>query len=316
MEELILVAGIMYRIQCEDGPQHDAVPSGRLYALVASGHLDLEDRVALAGTDAWMRAWEMDALFEPCVVHALQLHRDSTTRMHRSIKTGWITLMQYREQRDQILMAEPDVNASQWSLRARPDLVRAHALTELQVAAAEGAAAERAACLRGPAWRAEAAVQQIRNDQGQLSIKLMQQNVQRFIQGDVPAWADPRTLLDAWRHNGVKMAIITVLTVALLDLFATPQPIFRLLIGVIGTAAVCCMLLQLFASSDDRRWARRFSNLLVVLVCGATLLVARGTIDHSNGAFAHWSPQIAQLQNDVKQKISKLMSPTPAPTKP
>jgi hypothetical protein len=95
------------------------VPASRLSALVATGHLDLEDGVAPAGTEVWTPAWQCEGLFEPAVIAALQRHLTTAKRMRGSVRGGWNTLMEYRAQRDQLLLSEPGVQDTRWAERPR-----------------------------------------------------------------------------------------------------------------------------------------------------------------------------------------------------
>jgi hypothetical protein len=292
----------MYRIRCEDGPRHDAFPASRLAALVASGHLDLEDRIAPVGTDDWMFAWEMDGLFEPVVVQALRKHRDAALRMHKSIRGGWVTLMQYREQRDNLLLTEPWVDNTHWVDRPRPDLARAKALPELHQAAAEGAAAERAAFAR---MRREAELARQQPDDAaapegevaQVSVKSLQRNVQRLMSGDLPAWADPHTVLDPWRNAWLPTLLCTLAAGLLLDPIHAITPTLLYLVMGLGLFAMLCAALQLAAPSHDRRWGARFAIAVLSLLIASALLVTRGEIDRKRGIVAHFVPAVAGLQD-------------------
>jgi len=262
------------------------------------------------GTDEWIFAWEFDGLFEPVVVQALRKHRDTTLRMHKSIRGGWITLMQYREQRDNLLCTEPWVDNTYWIDRPRPDLARANALPELHRAAREGAAAERAAELRRMRRKHTGDVEPPSGPTTpHVSIRSLQSNVQRFIHGDLPAWADPRTVLDPWRDHWIATCLITLLLAAALDPLQPFVPALRWLVIVAGACTVACALLQLGAASNDRRWGARFALALMCTLLASALLVAHGAIDPTRGALAHWIPRIAAAQDEVRQRLDAPQRP-------
>jgi hypothetical protein len=299
-----------YRIRCEDGPRHDAVPASRLSALVATGHLDLEDGVAPAGPEVWTPAWQCEGLFEPAVIAALQRHLTTAKRMRGSVRGGWNTLMEYRAQRDQLLLSEPGVQDTRWAERPRPDLARANALGELHTAAREGAEAERAAEARR--LRREHATEPpppVTHAAPHVSIRSLQSNVQRFMHGDLPAWADPRTVLDPWRDHWIATCLITLLLAAALDPLQPIVPALRWLVIVAGACTVACALLQLGAASNDRRWGARFALALMCTLLASTLLVAHGAIDPARGALAHWIPRIAAAQDEVRQRLDAPQRP-------
>ena len=300
----------MYRIRCEDGPRHDAVPASRLSALVATGHLDLEDGVAPVGTEAWTTAWQCEGLFEPAVVQALQRHLTTAKRMRGSVRGGWNTLMEYRAQRDGLLLSEPGVRDSHWADRPRPDLARANALSELHVAAREGAEAERAAeARRRRREHTDEAAPPTPPPPAHVSIRSLQHNVQRFMQGDLPAWADPRTVLDPWRDHWVSTCTCTLLIAAALDPMQPFVPALRWMVIVAGAFAVLSALLQLGAASNDRRWGARFAVALMCTLLASALLVAHSAIDPARGALAHWFPNIAAAQDELRQRLNPAQRP-------
>ena len=297
----------IYRIWCDDGPRHDAVPGSRLPALVSSGHLDIEDKVAPAGTEDWSEGWEIDGLFEATVVHALHQHRATMMRMRRSIKGGWMSVVEYREQRDRLLLAEPGVADSLWAARPRPDLKRAGAQSELQRAASEGADAERQAeqSRRRGSGGSTTARTRAPETPAKASMVSFRRNVGRILHGDLPAWADPTTALQAWRDHGVRYAITTLL----LALAADPlEPVLhtqRWLVAALGTAAIASILMQLASNDRDRTWATRFAACLMGLVVAAITMIVCMQIDVERGAFGHWLPPVERLQASLRSALGR-----------
>jgi hypothetical protein len=294
----------IFRIWCEDGPRHDAVPESRLPLLVASGHLDIEDRIAPGGTEEWCEGWEFDGLFEAPVVHALRVHRTALTRMRRSIKGGWITVVEYREQRDRLLLSESGVEYCAWASRPRPDIKRAGAQTELQKAASEGAEAERQAeaARRRAALRAEDAPAAAgpQTTQGETSILSFRRNMGRILQGDLPAWVDPSTVLHAWRHNGVRYAITAAVIALVLDPLEPVLHAQRWMVALMGVAAIASILLQMASSDRDRTWATRFAACLLGMIAFTVVMIICMEVDMQRGLLGHFVPPIEQFQGKLR----------------
>jgi hypothetical protein len=297
----------IYRIWCEDGPRHDAVPESRLAALVSAGHLDIEDRIAPAGTEDWCEGWEFDGLFEPAVVHALRVHHASTIRMRRSIRGGWLTVMEYREQRDRLLLGEAGVSDTLWSCRPRPDLKRAGAQTELQRAASEGAEAERLADLsrRRRASGSEPAASNAapQTTQGETTIDSFRRNVSRILQGDLPAWVDHTTVLSAWRASGVRYAITAACIALLADPFEPLVHAQRWLVALLGFSAIAAILLQMASSDRDRTWATRFAACMLGVLVVSLVMIVGMEVDMDRGLIAHFLPPVARLQDSLRPMI-------------
>lgn len=291
----------MYRIWCEDGPRHDAVPESRLSALVVSGHLDIEDRIAPAATEDWCEGWEFPGLFESPVVQALQRHRPTLARMRRSIRGGWITLIEYREQRDRLLLSEPGVEHCAWVSRPRRDVERAGAGSELQKAAAAGAEAERQAELARR--RRESGSEPMptgpstQTTQGETTIDSFRRNVGRILHGDLPAWVDPSTVLHAWRLHGVRYALTAAGLALLLDPLEPVLYAQRWMFAAMGLAAILSILLQMASSDRDRTWATRFAACVLGMIVFAVVMVVCMEVDMKRGLVGHFLPQVERLQS-------------------
>ncbi len=309
------VTNVIYRIWCQDGPRHDAVPHHRLPALVASGHLDLEDRVAPQGTEAWVPAWRMEGLFEPEVVRAMERHHAVCGRMARTMGGGWLSLVEYRAERDRMLEREPGVTDSAWAARPRPDLARAGATPELRRAADEGAAAERAA--EQARLRARVDGTEHPSDQRQAlaetgsaspqapldaapSMATLRRNMERLLDGDMSGALDPMRVVRAWRDHGLRDFTMAVLAALALDPL---QPLWSaqgwwLVTLTVATAG--CLLLQFASSGRMQAWADRFAFCLLACVATAVLLVAGAAVDVQRGLVAHWWPAAAAWQDAVR----------------
>ena len=292
----------IYRIWCEDGPRHDAVPAGRLSALVDTGHLDIEDRIAPGGTEDWREAWEFDQLFEPAVCAALRRHREALGRMRRSIRGGWLNVIEYREQRDRILLAEPGVSDSNWAMRPRPDVKRAGAQSELQRAATEGAEAE----ARAEAERRRRAAAQAAGAAGpaeeddEPSFLSFKRNVNRLLAGDLPEWADPTAVLFDWRDRWKTLLPGFIALGLLLDPL---QPVYhtqRWTVVALGAGAIVSMLLQLASGERNRVWARRFGTCLAGCIIVSIVLIVGMSMHADNGLVGRFVPQLARWQDTMR----------------
>lgn len=295
----IIVGASLYRIWCEDGPRHDAVPGSRLSALVSTGHLDLEDRVAPGGTEDWMEAWEVDHLFEHPVCAALRTHREALGRMRRSIRGGWLSVIEYREQRDRLLLTEPGVADSAWATRPRPDLKRAGAQSELQRAASEGAEAEaRAEAERRRRERAATpGAAAAAEDDGEPSFLSFKRNVNRLLAGDLPEWADPTAVLFDWRDRWRSLVPRFVLLGLLLDPL---QPVYhtqRWAVLALGGASIVSLLMQMASGERNRVWARRFGTCLAGCILVSIVLIVGMSMHADNGLIGRFVPKLAQWQD-------------------
>lgn len=308
---------VLYRIWCQDGPRHDAVPHHRLQALVASGHLDLEDRVAPQGTDDWMPAWKFEGLFEPDVVRALERNAAACAKMTRTISGGWLTLVEYRAERDRLLEREPGVAGSDWTRRPRPDLLRAGAMPVLRKAADEGAAAEREAeqaRLRANRTKIDAAPAPARPTPDLPSlpppapapaVRSFRRNVGRLLEGDLAGALEPARALQAWRRHGLRDALIALALALVLDPLQPVVHAQQHWLVALSVACVACLLLQLASSAADARWTDRFASCMLALVLTAAMLVAGFQADMQRGLLAHLSPKVAAWQDQLRAALHR-----------
>ncbi len=303
---------ITYRIWCEDGPRHDSVPESRLAALVSTGHLDLEDRIAPVGTEDWQIAAGFDGLFEACVVHAYQKHSPALGRMHRSIRGEWITLMEYRKQRDHMLLQEPGVNNTRWIDRPRPDLVRTKTQSDLERAASEGADAQRRADQKRPPSAQPVATRREVAQPAEAGMESLQHNIQQLMQGDIPEWIEPRSIARAWRAQFLSAMTFAILATVLLDPLEPFLPSLRWVVVLLGLGAMGSALRQLASPPRNQTWARRFTWMVLTLLVTSALLVVRGEIDPERGAAAHFFPRIASWQDEMARKFQPTLVPPPA----
>ncbi|NBX25451.1 MAG: hypothetical protein EBQ99_05305 [Planctomycetes bacterium] len=296
-----------YRVKCEDGPRHECLTGEQLVALARSGQVDLDDLVALHGTEQWAHAWEIDGLFETSVVHALRVHREAIGRMHRSIRGGWISLIEYRRQRDEMLRRESGVATSRWSGRPRPDEIRANAQETLVRAAKEGAAAQRSA--RSPARLGRAPMPL---DRAALtgSFQAVKGNVSQILRGDLPEWAEPEVWLGEIRRHGVGVTLRTAVLALLLDPLEPVMHAQQWLLAVCALAAAGGMLLQMGLPAGAYAGVHRSVRMLVacgaisaVFVVGKSIDVHHGLIGHFWPAMAGWQDQLSTWLQEILQRL-------------
>jgi hypothetical protein len=293
-----------YRVWCEDGPRHESLTGERLLALAAAGEVDLDDRVALQGSEQWARAWEIDGLFEPAVVHALRMHREAIDRMHRSIRGGWISLIEYRRQRDEMLLREAGVSACRWARRSRPDEVRADAQESLVRAAAEGAAAQRST--RTPA-RPRTIASRVDRAAMTGSFTAVRANVTQILRGDLPGWAEPEVWLAEARRHGPGV----VLRIGLLALLLDPlEPIVHAqqwLVAICAITAAGAMLLQLAAPPQIHAGVQRAVRMLVACVAVSVVLMIGKKVDLHHGLIGHFWPAMAGWQDQFSAWLQEAL---------
>lgn len=299
------MGGKIYRVWCEDGPRHEGLSGEGLVSLVRAGEVDLDDRIALQGSEQWSRAWEVDGLFEPCVVHALRQHRDAVDRMHRSIRGGWLTVIEYRRQRDDMLLREPEVPDSSWSRRSRPDLTRAGAEEALIRAAAEGAASSRAA--RKPPRPAAPTVNPAAMTGSFLAVR---ENVTQMLRGDLPGWAEPQVWLDEIRRHGLGVALRIGLLALLLDPLEPIVHAQQWLLAICAITAAGGMILQLTLPPTSHGGVRRAVRMLVacatvsaVFMVGKSVDVKHGLVGHHWPAMAGWQDQWTAWLQETMQRL-------------
>ena len=294
-----------YRVWCEDGPRHEGLTGERLRALAVCGDLDLEDRVAAQGSNAWVHAWEIDGLFEPQVVHALRVHREATQRMHRSIRGGWLTVIEYRRQRDEMLLREPGVAGTRWSGRPRPDLLRAGAQETLVRAAAEGAAAaERSSnSPRRPLPRAASTPRAAMTG----SFHAVRVGVSQILRGELPDWAEPEVWLGEIRRHGLGVTLRIAVLALLLDPLEPVMHAQQWLLAVCALAAAGGAILQLTLPPTSHAGVRTSARML--LACGvvAVVFVIGKSIDVHHGLIGHFWPEVTRWQDRLSVWLQDLV---------
>ena len=293
-----------YRIKCEDGPRHENLTGERLVALVRAGEVDLDDLVALHDSEQWAHAWEIDGLFEPSVVHALRVHREAIGRMHRSIRGGWISLIEYRRQRDEMLRGERGVMQSRWAARPRPDEVRANAQETLVRAAAEGAAAQRSA--RSPARGTRTPLPL---DRAALtgSFQAVRGNVSQILRGDLPEWAEPEVWLGEIRRHGLGVTIRIALLALLLDPLEPVMHAQQWLITLLALAAAGGAIFQLALPPSSHAGVRRTARMLLACLVVTAVFVVGKSIDVHHGLIGHFWPAMAGWQDQLSTWLQEML---------
>ena len=186
----------LYRVKLQDSRQHSKLTYAQVIGLIQSGVIDLDDEIAIFDSQDSFFAWELENAFEKVVVNAYRDHADAIRRMRRSISAGWLTPIEFRDQRDKLLEHELGVNESDWSSRPRPDLNDSTG-HELHRAAAIGAA--RQATIRGDAREDSLEKPAVS------SAEFFRENISKIFQGDFPEWANPHALFKSAKANAFKL---------------------------------------------------------------------------------------------------------------
>lgn len=287
----------MYRVKLQDSRRHDQLPHSQIMFLIQNGIMDLDDSIAPAGSEQWIDAWDFEGAFEASVSSAYRKHAKAIHRMRRSIASGWLTVVEFRDQRDGLLLGEPGVKESMWASRPRPDLATHAAGHELFAAAAEGAALQAAAANRTERRVPPRRGVQARRGGGQV----FRGNVAKILQGDWPPWADPKALLATAKANAFKIFFIA----CLLALFTDPlRPWIHLQWFVVGSGiyAIYAALRQLGSAGKGRFWADRFvSFVLFTLFFTVLLVVTAKTEPRDRAGVLSRFPQVARLQEKIQK---------------
>ena len=172
----------LYRVKLQDSRQHAKLTYAQVIGLIQAGVIDLDDEIALFQSQDWFFAWELENAFEEVVVNAYRGHADAIRRMRRSISSGWLTPIEFRDQRDKLLAHEPGVNESDWSSRQRPDLIKDGVGHELHRAAAIGAARQATIHRESHEDSTETPAAS--------SVEFFRENISKIFQGDFPEWAN------------------------------------------------------------------------------------------------------------------------------
>ena len=291
----LLVVGhystILYRVKLQDSRRQDKLSYSQVIALIQNGVLDLDDHIAPSGTDDWMHVWELQDAFEACVVKAYRHHEESIRRMRRSIAGNWLTVMEFRDQRDTLLAHEPGVNDSAWIARPRPDFINDVTGHELHAAAAIGAAREVETTTHTSGHDAQHAG---------ASAETFRENIAKILKGDLPEWANPHALLMCAKTNTFKVfCIATFLTIAT-DPFR-PWISLEWLVAFSGAYAIYAALRQLASVGVGRMWVDRFVVFILFTFILTLLFIATLKLEPQPraGVLSRF-PQVAALQEQLR----------------
>lgn len=280
----------LYRVKLQDSRRQDKLTYSQVIALIQSGVLDLDDHIAPTGTNEWMHVWELQDAFEACVVSAYRLHASAIGRMRKSISGNWLTVIEFRDQRDELLRQEPGVTHSAWAQRPRPDLINDVEGHELHAAAAIGAA--RIAPMQNLGEHAS-------NEQPSESVEIFKKNISKILKGDLPDWADPHALLNCAKTNVFQILCVALFVAAVTDPL---RPWISLLWFVVpsGAYAIYAALRQLASPGGRRMWANRFITFILLTLIFTILLIVtlKSEPNHRAGIFSR-IPQIAALQEEI-----------------
>ena len=285
----------LYRVKLQDSRQHSKLTSAQVIGLIQSGVIDLDDEIAIFDSQDSFFAWELENAFEKVVVNAYRDHADAIRRMRRSISAGWLTPIEFRDQRDKLLEHELGVNESDWSSRPRPDLNDSTG-HELHRAAAIGAA------------RQATIGNYMRNDpsgKSVASVEFFRENISKIFQGDFPEWANPHALFKSAKANAFKIFCIALFTTIVTDPFRPWVPLSWVVL-ICGVYAIYCALRQLAVIGSARMWVDRFVTFILFTLIFTLLLIVtlKAEPRHGTGVLSR-IPPIAALQDQLRTQINK-----------
>ena len=288
-------ANQLYRVKLQDSRQHSKLTYAQVIGLIQSGVIDLDDEIAIFDSQDSFFAWELENAFEKVVVNAYRDHADAIRRMRRSISTGWLTPIEFRDQRDKLLEHELGVNESDWSSRPRPDLNDSTG-HELHRAAAIGAA------------RQATIGNYMRNDpsgKSVASVEFFRENISKIFQGDFPEWANPHALFKSAKANAFKIFCIALFTTIVTDPFRPWVPLSWVVL-ICGVYAIYCALRQLAVIGSARMWVDRFVTFILFTLIFTLLLIVtlKAEPRHGTGVLSR-IPPIAALQDQLRTQINK-----------
>ena len=279
----------------QDSPQHSKLTYAQVIGLIQSGVIDLDDEIAIFDSQDSFFAWELENAFEKVVVNAYRDHADAIRRMRKSISTGWLTTIEFRDQRDKLLAHELGVNESDWSSRPRPDLNDSTG-HELHRAAAIGAA------------RQATIGNYMRNDpsgKSVASVEFFRENISKIFQGDFPEWANPHALFKSAKANAFKIFYIALFATIVTDPFR-PWVQLSWFVLICGVYAIYCALRQLAVIGSARMWVDRFVTFILFTLIFTLLLIVTLKAEPRHGAgVLSRIPPIAALQDQLRTQINK-----------
>ena len=285
----------LYRVKLQDSRQHSKLTYAQVIGLIQSGVIDLDDEIAIFDSQDSFFAWELENAFEKVVVNAYRDHADAIRRMRRSISAGWLTPIEFRDQRDKLLEHELGVNESDWSSRPRPDLNDSTG-HELHRAAAIGAA------------RQATIGNYMRNDpsgKSVASVEFFRENISKIFQGDFPEWANPHALFKSAKANAFKIFYIALFATIVTDPFRPWVQLWWFVL-ICGVYAIYCALRQLAVIGSARMWVDRFVTFILFTLIFTLLLIVtlKAEPRHGTGVLSR-IPPIAALQDQLRTQINK-----------
>ena len=287
----------LYRVKLQDSRQHAKLTYAQLIGFIRAGVIDLDDEIALLESQDWFFAWELENAFEEVVVNAYRAHATAIRRMRRSISNGWLTPIEFRDQRDELLGHEPGINESDWSSRPRPDLMNDAQGHELHRAAAIGAA--RQATIHRESHEDST------EKPAESSVEFFRENISKIFHGDFPEWANPHALLKGAKANAFKIFYIALFATIVTDPFR-PWVQLSWFVLICGVYAIYCALQQLAVIGSARMWVDRFITFILFTLIFTLLLIVtlKAEPRHGTGVLSR-IPQIAALQDQLRTQINK-----------
>ena len=272
-----------YRVKLFNSRRHVQFSYSQVITLIQSGQIDLDDQIALANTEEWFYVWELEQAFEPAVINAYMAHINPIIKMRKTIAGNWRTTIQFRDERDDLLMQEPGVKDSNWAARPRPDLIKCVVGHELHADAAIGAARQ-----------AMPHTMTQLSQHSMVSGEIFRENIIKIFQGDLPEWADPKALLASAKSKAATILYVSFCITLFTDPVRPWMPLWGIVLSC-GVYAIYAALRQL--ACDGRIWVDQFIAFILYTLVFSVFLVVTLKCEprHGCGILAR-IPLVANLQ--------------------
>ncbi len=299
-----------YQAKLSDGTLLRGLLSSNLRRLAEQGRLDLDDLVAVDGTDAWVPAWRVAGLFEAPVVEEYVRRAEAVERLRNARAKGRLTLLEFRSERDALLLLQGGaVRATRWAARPRPDLAAAdrdrHALHAAAIDGAHAPLPERAARGERPAEDGDhahlgaAAAAALLDDGPTLEL-----DDPLDLSGFITDYLMPAPLWRGLLGSGLVVAICVVPLLAMLDLLQPFVGGVAVLTLVLGLLLVVCTAMGAFRPARRISWGAWIAPLFWGCVLCAAWSVGQALVAPRRGLVVRAIPAAGALQRDIVLRLT------------